>query len=51
MLREDWTLVNLDFSRDDYEGPPITDLLQILDHVRPTALVGLSTIGVRLLLY
>lgn len=37
----------LDFSRDDYEGPPITNLLEIIDHVRPTALLGLSTIGVR----
>jgi malate dehydrogenase (oxaloacetate-decarboxylating)(NADP+) len=34
-----------DFSRDDYQGPPITNLLDIIDHVRPTALLGLSTIG------
>ncbi|KAF9530190.1 hypothetical protein CPB83DRAFT_851136 [Crepidotus variabilis] len=33
------------FSRDDYQGPPITDLLEIIDYVRPTALLGLSTIG------
>ncbi|KIM46656.1 hypothetical protein M413DRAFT_440258 [Hebeloma cylindrosporum] len=32
------------FSRDDYQGPPMTDLLDIIDYVRPTALLGLSTI-------
>lgn len=32
------------FSRKDYEGPPITDILNIIDHVKPTALLGLSTI-------
>ena len=38
----------LDFSRDDYEGPPMTNLLEVINYVRPTALLGLSTIGVRL---
>ncbi|KAK7026865.1 hypothetical protein VNI00_015407 [Paramarasmius palmivorus] len=33
------------FSRKDYEGPPITDLLDIIKYVKPTALVGLSTIA------
>ncbi|KAJ7598918.1 malic enzyme [Mycena floridula] len=32
------------FSRRDYNGPPITDLMDIVAHVRPTALLGLSTI-------
>ncbi|PPR01997.1 hypothetical protein CVT24_011120 [Panaeolus cyanescens] len=32
------------FSRDDYRGPPMTNLLDIIDYVRPTALLGLSTI-------
>lgn len=33
------------FSRRDYVGPPITDLVDIIQHVKPTALLGLSTIG------
>ncbi|GLB42386.1 putative malic enzyme [Lyophyllum shimeji] len=33
------------FSRNDYEGPPITDILEIIDYVKPTALLGLSTIS------
>ncbi|KAJ7038012.1 hypothetical protein C8F04DRAFT_1091066 [Mycena alexandri] len=33
------------FARRDYKGPPITDLLDILEYVRPTALMGLSTIS------
>ncbi|KAK1225089.1 hypothetical protein PQX77_011958 [Marasmius sp. AFHP31] len=33
------------FSRKDYNGAPITDLLDILEYVKPTALVGLSTIS------
>jgi malate dehydrogenase (oxaloacetate-decarboxylating)(NADP+) len=37
-----------DFSRKDYEGPPITNILDIIDYVKPTALLGLSTIHVRL---
>ncbi|KDQ58467.1 hypothetical protein JAAARDRAFT_34273 [Jaapia argillacea MUCL 33604] len=32
------------FSRKDYDGPPIKDLLEIIEHVKPTALLGLSTI-------
>ncbi|KAK7463000.1 hypothetical protein VKT23_007582 [Stygiomarasmius scandens] len=31
------------FSRKDYSGPPITDLLDIISYVKPTALMGLST--------
>ncbi|PFH48699.1 hypothetical protein AMATHDRAFT_196107 [Amanita thiersii Skay4041] len=33
------------FSRDDYQGPPITNLVDIVSYVKPTALLGLSTIG------
>lgn len=32
------------FSRKDYSGPPLKDLLDIIAYVRPTALLGLSTI-------
>lgn len=32
------------FSRDDYNGAPMTDLVEIIKHVQPTALLGLSTI-------
>ncbi|KAH9836244.1 malic enzyme [Rhodofomes roseus] len=32
------------FSRPDYDGPPMTDLTQIVEYVKPTALLGLSTI-------
>lgn len=32
------------FARTDYNGPPLTNLLDIIDHVKPTALLGLSTI-------
>jgi len=35
-----------DFSRDDYHGPPITKLVDIIDYVKPTALLGLSTVRV-----
>ena len=38
--------VGADFSRDDYQGPPMTNLLDIIDYVKPTALLGLSTITV-----
>ncbi|KAJ7255870.1 hypothetical protein B0H12DRAFT_526094 [Mycena haematopus] len=31
------------FARRDYAGPPITDLLDVLAYVKPTALMGLST--------
>lgn len=36
-----------DFSRKDYDGPPMTDLVDIINYVKPTALLGLSTIKVR----
>ncbi|TDL22703.1 hypothetical protein BD410DRAFT_787980 [Rickenella mellea] len=32
------------FSRDDYHGAPMTDLVEIIKYVKPTALLGLSTI-------
>jgi len=32
------------FSRSDYHGPPLKDLVQIINYVKPTALLGLSTI-------
>ncbi|KAI0073763.1 malic enzyme [Panus rudis PR-1116 ss-1] len=32
------------FSRRDYRGPPMTNLVDIIEHVQPTALLGLSTI-------
>ncbi|KDR82704.1 hypothetical protein GALMADRAFT_841399 [Galerina marginata CBS 339.88] len=32
------------FARTDYEGPPLTALIDIIDYVKPTALLGLSTI-------
>ncbi|KAF9230554.1 hypothetical protein BU15DRAFT_91091 [Melanogaster broomeanus] len=32
------------FARNDYSGPPMTDLLDIIRYVKPTALMGLSTI-------
>ena len=37
----------LDFARTDYEGPPLTSLLDIVQYVKPTALLGLSTLRVR----
>ena len=39
--------LGLDFARTDYEGPPLTSLLDIVQHVKPTALIGLSTLRVR----
>jgi len=33
-----------DFARTDYEGPPLTDLTEIIRYIQPTALLGLSTI-------
>ncbi|KAJ7512912.1 hypothetical protein B0H11DRAFT_1947961 [Mycena galericulata] len=33
------------FARRDYTGAPITDLLDILEYVKPTALMGLSTMS------
>jgi len=32
------------FARTDYEGPPLTSLLDIVQYVKPTALLGLSTL-------
>ncbi|KAH9046832.1 malic enzyme [Lactarius hengduanensis] len=32
------------FSRSDYSGPPLTNLADIIEYVKPTALLGLSTI-------
>ncbi|KAF5315039.1 hypothetical protein D9619_007319 [Psilocybe cf. subviscida] len=32
------------FARTDYEGPALTSLADIINHVKPTALLGLSTI-------
>ncbi|KIY66306.1 malic enzyme [Cylindrobasidium torrendii FP15055 ss-10] len=32
------------FSRHDYQGPPMKNILDIIDYVQPTALLGLSTI-------
>jgi malate dehydrogenase (oxaloacetate-decarboxylating)(NADP+) len=34
----------LDFARTDYDGPPLIDLVEIINYVKPTALLGLSTI-------
>ncbi|KJA24089.1 hypothetical protein HYPSUDRAFT_136842 [Hypholoma sublateritium FD-334 SS-4] len=31
------------FARTDYQGPPLTKLVDIINHVKPTALLGLST--------
>ncbi|KAF5389301.1 hypothetical protein D9757_003466 [Collybiopsis confluens] len=33
------------FARTDYQGPPLTNLTDIVRYVNPTALLGLSTIG------
>ncbi|KAF8158314.1 hypothetical protein B0H34DRAFT_797718 [Crassisporium funariophilum] len=33
------------FARNDYNGPPLTSLIDIIRHVKPTALLGLSTIS------
>ncbi|KAF8908942.1 hypothetical protein CPB84DRAFT_1744047 [Gymnopilus junonius] len=32
------------FARTDYQGPPLTSLVDIIKYVKPTALLGLSTI-------
>ena len=37
---------DVDFSRKDYNGPPLTNLTEIIEYVKPTALFGLSTIKV-----
>ncbi len=36
--------ITIVFSRKDYNGPPMKDLVDIIDYVKPTALLGLSTI-------
>ena len=36
------------FSRNDYSGPVMKDLVEIIEYVKPTAILGLSTIKVRL---
>ncbi|KAG5350513.1 hypothetical protein C0989_010729 [Termitomyces sp. Mn162] len=33
------------FARKDYNGPPLTGILDIIEYVKPTALLGLSTIS------
>ena len=38
--------LHLDFSRKDYTGPPIKDLIDVINYVKPTALLGLSTVKV-----
>lgn len=40
------TPCDVDFSRSDYSGPPLTNLTDIIEYVKPTALLGLSTIKV-----
>ena len=35
-----------DFSRKDYPGPPIKRLIDVINYVKPTALLGLSTVKV-----
>ena len=37
-------MLSPDFSRKDYTGAPMKDLVEIIDYVKPTALLGLSTI-------
>jgi malate dehydrogenase (oxaloacetate-decarboxylating)(NADP+) len=44
-------LRGLDFARTDYNGPPLTNLVDIINYVKPTALLGLSTIRVRYIFY
>lgn len=34
---------SLDFARSDYEGKPVTELTEIIDLFKPTALIGLSS--------
>lgn len=38
--------LHLDFSRKDYTGPPIKKLIDVINYVQPTALLGLSTVKV-----
>lgn len=44
-LRNDWLV----FARTDYDGPQLTNLVDIIHHVKPTALLGLSTAKVSIL--
>jgi malate dehydrogenase (oxaloacetate-decarboxylating)(NADP+) len=39
-------LIIPDFARTDYDGPALTKLTDIIEYVKPTALLGLSTIRV-----
>ncbi|EAU86040.2 malate dehydrogenase [Coprinopsis cinerea okayama7 len=32
------------FARTDYQGPPLTNLVDVINYVKPTALLGLSTV-------
>ncbi|KAH6911370.1 malate dehydrogenase [Coprinopsis sp. MPI-PUGE-AT-0042] len=32
------------FARTDYDGPALTSLIDVINHVKPTALLGLSTV-------
>jgi malate dehydrogenase (oxaloacetate-decarboxylating)(NADP+) len=47
-LKSDVYLMNyiIDFARRHYTGPPMKDLAEIVQYVKPTALLGLSTIAV-----
>lgn len=38
-------IVSSDFSRHDYNGRPMKDLFDIISYVKPTALLGLSTMS------
>lgn len=40
------TNTNTVFSRKDYTGPAMKDLVEIIEYIKPTALLGLSTIKV-----
>ena len=40
-----------DFARKDYTGAPLKKLVDIINYVKPTALIGLSTVRVSLPFY
>lgn len=40
------TVPNVVFARNDYSGPALTNLIDIINYVKPTALFGLSTVNV-----
>jgi hypothetical protein len=40
------SIVTSVFARTDYHGPALTKLTDIIDYVKPTALLGLSTLRV-----